>query len=170
MDILKAATDWAKAEVFSSTFFVLFGVLFLMASIGFWQWGKTEVARAFVFPTMVAGILLLILGLGLVFSTKSRAANFSTDYETDTLAFVQADMARTEKTVGDYQTAVFKVFPIIIVVASLSIVFIDKPIWRAIGITTIAMMVILMFVDSNAKARIEAYNHQLKVVEQDLKK
>jgi hypothetical protein len=28
MDLLKTATDWAKAEVFSSTFFILFGIGF----------------------------------------------------------------------------------------------------------------------------------------------
>ena len=29
MDILKASTDWAKAELFSTPFFILFGVLFM---------------------------------------------------------------------------------------------------------------------------------------------
>ena len=41
MEILKTATDWAKTEVFSSAFFIIFGVVFVLASIGFWQMGKT---------------------------------------------------------------------------------------------------------------------------------
>ena len=68
MDILKTAIEWAKAEVFSATFFILFGVMFVSATVGFWQLGKTDIAKAFVFPTLVAGVLLLTIGLGLFFS------------------------------------------------------------------------------------------------------
>lgn len=72
MDILKAATDWAKAELFSTPFFMLFGLAFLVASLGFWQLGKTDIARAYIIPTLVAGSLLLIIGVGLFFTNKSR--------------------------------------------------------------------------------------------------
>jgi len=47
MDILKAATEWARAELVSTPFFMLFGVLFMATSVGFWQLGKTEMARAY---------------------------------------------------------------------------------------------------------------------------
>ena len=168
MEILKTALDWAKAEVFSSTFFILFGALFLLATIGFWQLGKTEVAKAFVFPTLVAGILLLIIGVGLVYSNKARISSFPGAYESDASAFVQSEINRADKTMAEYRTAVFKVIPIIIVVAALLIVFIDRPIWRAIGITTIAMMAVIMVIDSNANARIATYKKQLELVEKDL--
>ena len=36
MELLKLATAWAKAEVFSTRFFILFAIGFLVASIGFW--------------------------------------------------------------------------------------------------------------------------------------
>ena len=62
MEIINAATDWAKDEVFSSRFFIFFAILFLLASFGFWQLGKTEMARAYIYPLMVAGILLLGCG------------------------------------------------------------------------------------------------------------
>ena len=55
MDMLKTAIDWAKAEVFSTSFFIVFGVLFVLTSIGFWQLGKTDMARANINPTLVAG-------------------------------------------------------------------------------------------------------------------
>ena len=165
MDILKMATDWAKAEVFSTQFFILFGILFVLATIGFWQLGKTEMAKAFVFPTLVAGILLLIIGVGLFFSNKSRLANFPKAHERDASAFVESEIVRAEKTMAEYQTIVFKIIPLIIVVASLLIIFIDKPIWRAISITTIAMTVVIMLVDINANARMDAYHKQLVTIE-----
>ena len=52
------------------------------------------------------------------------------------------------------------------VAAALLIVFVDKPLWRAISITTIAMMVIILVIDSNAKARIDAYHKALELVEE----
>lgn len=169
MEILKAATDWAKAEVFSSTFFIIFGVLFLLGSIGFWQLGKTEVAKAFVIPLLVAGILVLTVGLGIFFANQSRITSFTEAYNKDAPVFVQSEIARTAKSMGEYQNIVFKIIPIIIAIAALLIIFIDKPMWRAISITTIAMMVVILLVDINANSRIEAYHKQLMKVEKELK-
>ena len=70
---------------------------------------------------------------------------------------------------NEYQMVVFKIIPLIIVVAALLIIFIDKPIWRAISITTIAMMVVILLVDNNANARIEVYHKQLVLIEKELK-
>ena len=165
METLKTATDWAKSEVFSSTFFILFGLLFIMGTIGFWQLGKTEVARAFVYPAMVCGILLLAVGFGIFFANKSRITSFETAYHNDPAAFVKSEIVRTEKSMGEYKTIVFKVIPFIITAASLLIVFVEKPIWRAVAITTIAMMVVILVVDSNANARIKAYHSHLERVD-----
>lgn len=165
MDILKTATDWAKAEVFSSSFFILLGIVFVLVSIGFWQLGKTDMAKAYIIPSLIAGALLLIIGLGLVYTNKSRIIEFETDYHNDASAFVQSERARVERTLKEYQTIVFKAIPFIIVLATLLIVFVEKPVWRASAITTIAMMSVILLVDGTAKTRIEAYNAQLEMVD-----
>ena len=127
--------------------------------------GKTELAKAFIYPTLVAGILLMIIGAGLVYSNKSRIANFPTAYESDASAFVKTEVIRADKTMAEYQTAVFRVIPLIIVVAALLFVFIDKPMWRAISMSTIAMMVVILSIDTNANARMEVYKEKLVSVE-----
>ena len=165
MEILNAATEWAKAEVFSSRFFILLGVMFVSAGLGFWQLGKTEMARAYIYPTLVAGVLLLTVGIGIYYANKSRVTSFVTAHNTSPTEFVESEKIRTAKSIGEFRTIVFKVIPLIIVVAALLIVFIDRPIWRAISITTIAMMVCILIVDSNADARIKAYKGQLELVE-----
>ncbi|MFK7932442.1 MAG: hypothetical protein AB8G22_02975 [Saprospiraceae bacterium] len=169
MDILKAATDWAKDELFSTPFFILFGVLFVLASIGFWQLGKTDMARAYIIPTLVAGALLTIIGLGLFFTNKARITQFETAYNTDPSAFVASELVRAEATLKEYQTIVFKAIPFIIAVCSIVIVFVDKPIWRASLITTIAMLVVILLIDGTAHARINSYNQQLLLVAKELK-
>lgn len=169
MDILKASTDWIKAELFSTPFFILFGVLFVLASIGFWQLGKTEMAKAYIIPTLVAGILLMVIGIGLFFTNKSRLANFPTAYERDASAFVESEITRAEATLKEYRTIVFKVIPIIIAVCAIGIIFLSTPIWRASLITTIAMLVVILLVDGTAYARMDAYNQQLLSVEKESK-
>ncbi len=164
MEILKVATDWAKAEVYSSAFFILFGILFVLVTIGFWQLGKTDIAKAFVLPTLVAGIVLLSIGLGLFFTNKSRLSSFEHAYKMDTSAFVESEIIRTQNTIKEYQTIVFKIIPIIIAIAALLIIFMDRPIWRATSITVIVMMAAILIVDINANARIEDYNKQLVVI------
>ncbi|MFS4492524.1 hypothetical protein [Maribacter sp. 2308TA10-17] len=165
MEISKIAIEWAKAEVFSSKFFIFFALLFFVGSIGFWQLGKTETARAYIWPTLVAGVLLMAVGVGILIANTSRITSFANDYESDATAFVKSEIVRTEKSMGEYKTIVFKVIPVIIIVAALLIVFMDKPLWRAICITTIAMMTVILLVDSNANTRILSYHEQLKLVD-----
>ena len=87
------------------------------------------------------------------------------EYNSDPSAFVKSEISRTEKTLGEYKTMVFKVFPIVIIIAAMLFIFIDKPIWRAISITTIAMMAVILLVDSNASKRMKDYHEQLLLVE-----
>ncbi len=172
MELLKTATDWAKAELFSTPFFILFGLVFMAASLGFWQLGKTEMARAYIIPTMIAGILLLIIGLGLFYTNKSRINEFENAYKSDASAFLASEITRAEATLKEYNTIVFKVIPIIIIVAALSIIFINTPTWRAISITTIAMLIVILLVDGTAYSRIDNYHKELKLVdiENEIKK
>lgn len=86
MEIAKVGVEWAKAEVVSSIVFILFGLLFLLATFGFWQYGKTEIARAFIIPTLIAGGLLLAAGISFFVSNKAKVNNFETEYKADPTA------------------------------------------------------------------------------------
>jgi hypothetical protein len=57
------------------------------------------------------------------------------------------------------------VIPILIIVAALLIVFINSPTWRAISITAIAMLIVILLVDGTAHSRIESYHKELKLVD-----
>ncbi|WP_068472010.1 hypothetical protein [Saccharicrinis aurantiacus] len=170
MDILKTATDWAKAEVFSTAFFIVFGFAFVLASIGFWQLGKTDMAKAYIIPTLVAGAMLLTIGFGLFFTNISRISSFAADYNTDASAFVEAEIVRVDKAINEYKTIVFKAIPIIIAVCALLIIFMNSPVWRASMITTIAMLVVILLIDGTARDRIEVYKAELISLEMPLNK
>lgn len=165
MDILKTATEWAKAELFSTPFFILFGVLFIAASFGFWQLGKTDIAKAYIIPLLIAGALLMTIGFGLFFTNKSRIVAFEKAYNNNASAFVQSEIERTEATLKEYNNIVFTAIPLIIAACALVIFFVNTPIWRASMITTIAMLIVILLIDGTAHSRIEAYNKQLQLVE-----
>ena len=170
LDILKTATDWAKSELFSTPFFIVFGVVFLFASLGFWHLGKTDIAKAYIIPTLVAGLLLVTIGLGLFFTNKSRITQFEVAYKDNPTAFVDAELLRADATLKEYRTIVFKAIPVIILLCALGIFFIDKPVWRASMITTIAMLTVILLIDGTAHDRIDQYNKQLKSAKQNLDK
>lgn len=168
MDILKAATDWAKAELVSTPFFILFGVVFLAVSLGFWQLGKTDLARAYIIPTLVAGLLLATIGLGLFFTNKSRLKQFKIAHAEDKAAFVASEIERAEATLKEYKNIVFTAIPIILIACALILLFVNTPIWRASMITTMAMLVVILSIDGTASARIDAYHQQLLTAEKEL--
>lgn len=165
MEILKIAIEWAKAEVFSARFFIFFGLLFLAASVGFWQLGKSEMAKAYIIPTLVAGVLIMAVGVGIFFANKARISSFEEAYNANATEFVQSEIVRTQQSMTEYKNIVFKIIPFIIVAAALVIVFMDKHTWRATAITVIAMMVVILLVDSNANERIKYYHQQLELSE-----
>ncbi len=165
MDILKTATNWAKDELFSTPFFILFGIVFLVASLGFWQLGKTDLARAYITPTLVAGLLLVTIGLGLYFTNRARIPAFETAYNQDASAFVKSEIIRAEATLKEYKNIVFSAVPLIIIACALGIMFLKTPEWRASLITAIAMLVVILLIDGTASARMEAYYKELKSIE-----
>jgi len=108
--------------------------------------GKTDLAKAYIIPTLVAGILLMIIGVGLVYTNTQRITEFETAYQKDAAAFITAEFDRIESTLKEYNTIVFKAIPTIMIIASLLIILMDKPVWRASCITTIAMMIVILLI------------------------
>lgn len=162
MDILNIAQQWAKNEAFASKFFIVAAVVFIALSIGFWKLGQSEIARSYIYPTLVCGMLLMVIGVGLVYNDTKRFKTFPTEYSVNPEAFLKSEIERSEKTAESSYTTIYKTIPIIIIVAALLIIFFDKPIIRASCITAIAFLSVLLIVDSTAHSRIASYNKTLK--------
>ncbi len=161
MDILKIAVDWAKAEIFSSMFFIAFGIIFLFACICLWQLGKTDLAKAYIIPTLIAGIVLMTIGTGLVISNKWRIAHFPLPYNDNASAFLQSEMSRVEQTLKEYKVQVFTAIPLIIIVLAILIICTHTATWRAASITAIAVLIVILLVDGMAHSRLMSYKEKL---------
>src|SRR6476469_2513274 len=118
MDIVKLSTDWAKAEVFSAKIVWLFSAIEIIVAIGFWYWGKTVMAKAFIWPLMVAGLFLVAVGTGLYFANNPRITRFETEYRGNPDAFLQEEIQRTAESKKEL-ALVFKILPAIIIFAAI---------------------------------------------------
>lgn len=168
MEILKAATDWAKAELVSTPFFVLAGLGFLALSLGFWQLGKTDLAKAYIIPSLVAGALLMVIGSGLFFTNKSRIEQFELLHLENPMAFVASEINRTEDTLKEYKNVVFTAIPIILVICAIVLFLVSIPIWRASMITSMAMLSIILLIDGLAHARMTEYHKELLQAQEEI--
>lgn len=77
-------------------------------------------ARADPVPMLVAGGLLLILGMGLFSPAQAQLAAVPTALADDPAGVVAAEIARADKVLNDYRIAVSRVFPLIIALCALA--------------------------------------------------
>ena len=109
---------------------------------------------------LVAGLLLMTIGLGLFYTNKTRINQFKQDFNTNATSLYESEIKRTESTLKEYKV-VFKVIPILIILAASVFIFFNSPLIRAISITTVLMLIVILLIDGTAHARIEFYNKNL---------
>ena len=112
-------------------------------------------------PTLVAGVLLVILGAALLVGSQRSLAGFEAAITSDAPAFIAAEIARADRVMGQYRVAVFRVIPLIVIACAALLIVMQGASWRAALITTIALMAVIMFVDTNANARLGDYKDKL---------
>ena len=160
MEIIKLSKDWAKAEVFSARIVWILSVIEITAAIGFCYWGKTAIAKAFIWPLLIAGLFLTLVGAGLYLTNHPRIPRFINENRPNPAAFVQKTIQRTAES-GEEMALLFKILPAIIILAVLVILLFPHFLWRAIAITAIITAAFLKVVDTNTEGRNNTYNTQL---------
>jgi ABC-2 type transport system permease protein len=163
MDILKLSTDWAKSEVFSSKVVWLFSVIELSAAFGFSYLGKTPMAKSFVWPLLIAGVFLTLVGAGLFLANNPRIVGFQQEYQLGPNTFLQSEIQRTEKSQGEL-ALIFRIIPLIIVLSAAVILVVPGALSRAIAVTVILNAAFLMAVDSNTEARNNIYHYEISTL------
>ena len=93
-----------------------------------------------------------------------RIKQFEKDFNSDEIAFYQSEIQRSESTIKQF-VAVFKIVPILIIIAALLNLCLNTPTWRAISISSLSMLMVILFIDGNALSRIENYHKALKLLD-----
>lgn len=161
MDIIKLSTDWAKSEVFSAKMIALLSIVVLLTAVGFFCFGKTQMARTFIIPLLISGVFLVAVSAGLYFANQPRIERFEKEFIESPQAFVEKEIQRTEKSNNDFKL-VFQILPLLAVVGALIIFFLKTHHWKAIGIILVLLSTLLMLIDANTAARNDNYLNELK--------
>ena len=161
MDILKIATDWAKIELTSNSVFVLASVIFLSVSFFLQICARASHFSTYSLPFVIAAILLLILGAGLLFSTWQHSTNLEFQFQQDMTLFIQAELTRAEKTISQYKLAVNVIFPALGLISFFILLVFQNDQVRASAITSVIVLLILITVDTAAKERLVKYTKDL---------
>ena len=104
-----------------------------------------------------------ILVAGALSSDPTRAAVSAQELGIDPTRSYAAfsEMARADKTVSGYQKAVQIYLPAIIAICALALLVVKTPNWQASMVAIIAMMAVIMLVDTNASTRMDDYQDKL---------
>lgn len=160
MEIIQHTTHWIKGELFEGKLVLLFGTVTLLSAILFYKFGTTPNAKAMLFPLLVAGLMFIGIGGGMLYSNPKRLAEFPKVYQENPKAFVKAEKERVEAFVKWYPTTRY-VFAVLGVLGIVLFLFWDKPIGRAIGIALLLMTVATFVVDHFSEERATIYYKHL---------
>ena len=165
MDILKIATDWAKIELISNAVFVLASIIFLSVSFALQTYARESHFSTYSLPFLIAAILLLILGAGLLFSTWHNSTNlqFQFQFQQDRALFIQDELTRAEKTISQYKLAVYMIFPALGLISFCVLLVFQNDQVRASALTSVIVLLILIIVDTAAKERLVKYTKDLAI-------
>ena len=163
MDILKIATDWAKIELISNAVFVLASIIFLSVSFALQTYARESHFSTYALPFLIAAILLLILGAGLLFSTWQHSTNLEFQFQQDKALFIQAELTRAEKTISQYKLAVYMIFPALGLISFCILLVFQNDQVRASAVTSVIVLLILIIVDTAAKERLIKYTKDLAI-------
>ena len=106
----------------------------------------------------------MTIGIGLFNTNKNRIKSFEIDFNNNPAVFIINETNRIEHTLKEYKN-VFIIIPIIIMIAALLIILIDKPLRQASYTTLIAVMIVILIIDGNAYERIKVYNKKINLIE-----
>ncbi len=133
----------------------------ILASAGFYVWGKTEIARSFILPLAVSGLFLFSAAAGLFFANKPRIKTFEQAYSLDHSAFIESEIERTANSDHDLQLIVYKVLPIIAIISGIVVLLLPGIHVRAWAITLIMLSGAMMLIDANTHKRNADYRTEL---------
>ena len=124
-----------------------------MTAILLYGWSKTRSRRPLHVPLSIRFCRL-----------EGGCLAFPDAFNTDAAGFVASEIARADKTVSGYAN-VFRTIPIIIIVCAGLFLILKAPLWQSSMLAAIAMLMVIMLVDTNASARMQTYKQQMMMAE-----
>ncbi len=156
MDFIQHTTNWVKGEIFEATIFGSFGLLTIIFSLVFLEFGETPNSKAVIIPFAIVGVFFLVTATSGIVSNNKRLIQYKEAFQKDEKAFAISEKNRVE----DFQY----LYKMTIIIAAVSFavaigffLFTDNCILKAIGLALIVFGLTGLIIDYFSKERADNY-------------
>ncbi len=156
MTILEHSIAWAKGEQFEGMCIAIGGVITMVVAFLFWKYGTTPNAKALVVPSLVLGVLFVLMGIAMINSNGKRPAEFQQAYESDHAQFLLDEKKRVEEFQILYPISL-GVSATFFLITLIAFVWSKNPTFHAIGIALAVFGIALIVIDYFSKERAAIY-------------
>jgi len=160
MDFFAHTAAWLKGEQFEMAMSALAGGMVLVFAFVFCQFGTTSAARAMVLPLVILGAVLLSPGAFGLWSEPGKIDTMRLAYESDGLAFVQAEQERIEGFESIYAATAYSALALFIAAFAL-FWFTLNPHARAFAIALSFLGCACFMFDFFSKERADRYHREI---------
>jgi len=160
MKLIEYSIAWAKGEQFEGMCIAIGGVAVLLISSLLWKYGTTVNAKALVVPSLILGLLFILMGSYMVYSNGQRQAAFQQAYKTDSEQFLSAEKKRVEDFQFMYPTSL-AISALCFLVTIIAFVWSKNPNFHAISIMLSIFGLSLIIIDYFSKERAAIYYEQI---------
>jgi glycerol uptake facilitator-like aquaporin len=156
MEFIQHTLNWVKGELFEGKIIAIVSFAILLASFLFWKFGTTPNAKAIVIPLLVVGVIAASVGVPMVFSNQKRLVEFQSNYEENSLEFIQSEKERVEDFQYMYTTALIATV-VFLLVALCLLWFTKNQYLHASAIALILFGLSVQMIDYFSKERAKVY-------------
>ncbi len=161
MELIKYTTEWAKGEIFEGICIAVLGVLTLLCTLLIWKYGTTINAKALVIPSLVIGLLFIVMGGSMVYSNNQRIAEFEKAYQANSSEFIQVEKKRVEDFQFMYPTSL-AISAVCFLITMLAFSLSKNPTFHAIAIALSLFGFALIVIDYFSKERGQIYYEHIQ--------
>ncbi|MCC5945331.1 MAG: hypothetical protein JJT94_10370 [Bernardetiaceae bacterium] len=160
MNILEHSIAWAKGEQFEGMCIAIGGLATIVLTFLFWKYGTTPNAKSLVLPSLVLGVLFILMGIAMINSNGKRPVAFQQAYESDSVQFLLDEKKRVEEFQILYPISL-GVSAVFFLITLIGFVWTRNPTIHAIGIALSVFGWALIVIDYFSKERAAIYYEQI---------
>ena len=160
MEFIDHTINWTKGEILEATIMGIVGLLILIAGVLFWKYGNTPYAKAMIWPILITGLLLAVMGIYGVIYNKNRIKVYQQKWEQNPTEFVQSEKARVENFDNIFKYSYPAMVTMVVAGAILFFVF-KNPNAKAICLALMLLGLAGYFIDHFAAERGEIYYKEI---------
>ena len=160
MNLLEHSIQWCRGEILEGKIITVVGALLLASCFLFRFVGTTAHTKAMFLPFLVASLLLLGLGIGLIVQTGKYKEPFAIAHAEDPAAFAESEKARTEKFIANYMPTRLGA-GVTLLAGFLLYTLLSGPTWKASGLALVFLAFAVLVIDHFSEERAREYQKHI---------